>query len=303
MGREVKPLPLRSVPAVSTLYGATFKVLLPQLVHCIHCDCKFVYQQAVAGSGGAAVTARHPTDEGAKNAAEQQAWEEFRAQLNDPELCKAVPCRECFRYQPYMAKLVGRLRYRKRGLLAALTILAGAVTVGFGLFTATMFPEERTILLRAILCGIFICVVGLISLRRVNAIVAGYDPNLESPDKRRSIAERHSMALDTFDELQASRARRAYIKHVAAVENERQGVPSAEKREPLIIDWWVVPSIFMAGGTVTFRITEGEHVTVVVPEDTEPYAVLEACVDSDSVMPFQVRVVPMRVHPDELRLE
>jgi hypothetical protein len=201
-----------------------------------------------------------------------------------------------------MYKSVGRVRYRKLTLVAALTIFFGVFTAGCGLVTAVMFPEERALVLRAVPVGGVACVVGLVLLWRANVLIARYDPNSEQPDRRRSLAERHALALAAFDELQASRVRREYLTHLAALEMPRRSLREAEPKL-LVIDWWVVPSLFTAGGTFTFRVTEADHVTVVVPEDTEPYAVLDVRVDSESVVPFKIRVVPMHVHPDELRLE
>lgn len=288
---------------MSTQYTATYKVVLPQLVHCVHCDCKFVYEQTVIGSGVAATGLRYDTHEEAQEVADREARDHLNRQLNDPELCNAIPCRECFRYQPYMYKLVGRARYDGLGCLGYPLLILGLLVTTGSIGAATFLAAERPLLIGAAFGGAIAWIAGYFTLRHMNRLVARYDPNSEQLDERRRIAKSRALTLDAFDKLQASRARQAYIKHLGMLDTHRWQSPSAEKPEPLVIEWWVVPSMFMAGGTFTFRVTEYDHVTVTVPEDTEPNEVLKPYADSRSVVPFKVRVVPTRVHIDEQRLE
>jgi hypothetical protein len=54
---------------MSVQYTATVKVVLPQLVHCTYCDCKFIYELTVTGTG-CAETGLFTSDKAAKKAAE-----------------------------------------------------------------------------------------------------------------------------------------------------------------------------------------------------------------------------------------
>src|SRR5262245_37481460 len=112
-----------------TEYLATLEVKIPQLVNCVHCDGKFVYEMTVTGVGHDETGFLHGRAD-ARKAAEEQAEESVQRQLNKSELCEAVPCATCFRYQPYMAPVAASERYNDYGEPVVVIGFLAAALVG-----------------------------------------------------------------------------------------------------------------------------------------------------------------------------
>jgi hypothetical protein len=288
---------------MSVQYTATVKVVIPQLVHCVHCNCKFVYEMTVEGYE-TVETGLFTGDKAARAAAEKGARDHLDRQLDNPELCHAIPCRSCFRYQPYMYKMVGQSRYDDMGCLGyPLVVLGFLAAVGSGV-ACIFVKDDRPILIGVALVGLLVWLGGYLVLKRMHALVAEYDPNEHDLEGRKKRAAERALTLVAYDEMQAERVRKAYNEHREAPHTKpwQQGNPFADS-EGLVVEWWVEPSMFSNSGAISIRLDGNEHVTVLVPDDAKPGDLFHPRRDTPNVIPFQVRLVPIRVHPDEQRLE
>ena len=288
-------------------YTATLKVILPQLVHCVHCDCKYVYEMPITGIGCFEVT--HFTQyDSAPEAAENAARDNLNAQLNKRDLCNAIPCRNCFRYQPYMCKLVAQQKYAGLGCVVYPLIVLGFLAIlGAAIAWFTLTKRPPTLLWIGI-GGMSAWIVGYVMKRWWSRLVARYDPNSERLAERQKCAAKRTISLEDYDESQKTRVRSTYAEYVkiftvAARVTSRQQDSLEGLPEPLIIAWWVVPSLFLYGGTVSLDLSKDDSATVVLPEDAKPGCLLELATHTPLVLPFRVQILPMHVHPDEARLE
>jgi hypothetical protein len=288
-------------------YTATVKIVIPQLVHCVSCDCKFIYEMTVTGHGFAESSFFTSTT-AAREAAGQHARDSVEAQLNKRDLCKAVPCRNCFRYQPYMHKLVAQQKYDAVGCIVyPLIVLGFLATVGSIIAWFTLSKRPPTLLWIGI-GGLSAWIVGYVMLRWWRRLIARYDPNSERLAERQKCAAKQAISLEDYDESQKTRVRSAYAEYVqkftvAARVTSRQPDSIEGLPEPLILAWWVVPSLFLFGGTLSLDLSKDDNATVVIPEDAKPGCLLELATHTPLVLPFRVQVLPMHVHPDEARLE
>ncbi len=300
---------------MSTEYTATVKVVVPQLVHCVSCDFKSVYEQTVTG--------RHTVETGlltgdasAQAAAEQGARDYLMARLNDPELCNAIPCRNCYRYQPYMCKLVAQSRYNTVGcMFGYLPIVLGIlVALVFGVMTLFM-KDERLVSGITAGGGLVAVMVGWLVLRRIKRFVAAYDPNEHDFGKRKALAEQRALAPHVYDEMQTASLCDAYNERVSAQQSRpwaatapQQSRPWAKDAAPddpteLIVTWYAEPATFSTGGAVSIRLSATMHVTVLIPDTATPGDEFPVRADTPNVQPFKVRLLPIRVHPEEQRLD
>lgn len=304
---------------MSTEYTATVKAVVPQLIHCVSCNFKSVYEQTVTG--------RHTVESGfltseatAQATAEQGARDHLMARLNDPELCNAIPCRHCYRYQPYMHKLVAQSRYNTVGcMFGYLPLVLGVlVALVFGVLSLVMKDERRVsgIVAGGGLLGVL---AGCLVLRRVKSFVAAYDPNEHDLDKRKKLAEERALPPQTYDEMQTATVRDAYNAHVrahaarpwaggapAAARPPRPWARNAEQPDDpneLIVSWYVEPALFSTGGAISVSLSATSHATVLFPDTAQPGDTFPARADTPNVHPFKLRLLPIRVHPEEQRLE
>lgn len=81
----------------------------------------------------------------------------------------------------------------------------------------------------------------------------------------------------------------------------RDGNPFAEI-EPLVVVWWVRPTVFTNGGAFTIVLSQTQFVTFTVPEIARPGVVLDPSMCPPGVRPFKVCVRAFRVHPDEYQV-
>jgi hypothetical protein len=201
---------------------------------------------------------------------------------------RAVAARE--RYADYGCFVV------PLGLLAVAVACAAAI-VGF------QFPDTRSAAPRVGIGSVGAWLFGYGFLIMHRRRIVRYDPNDEPLSRREEYAAERAVRLADFDDAQALRVRREYKRHTKAVRNPRWAGKSFDVPEPLVVEWWFTPSMMLNGGSTTIELSESESVTVHVPEDTPPGELLDVHPSSRDVIPFQVRVIPMRVHPDEQRLE
>jgi hypothetical protein len=295
---------------MSVRYTAKVEAVIPQLVHCTYCDCKFIYEMTVTGYGfgdsGYKWTdaGTRKAEKQARKASEKNARKHLKRQLNRRGLCDAVPCAECYRYQPYMEQLLQGKQYTGMGCLAAIIFLM-AVTFVFG---GVKFLTESRAYSKMLGCFAMALVVGLVGfavLRLMYWMQSRYDPNEEEELASRSArADERTMSLEEYNKEQLRRVRSAYDNYTTATQDKpRRKGQRKENSESLILDWWVLPSAFLEETTLSIEVVEGEFATVVVPEDMEPGSVLEPEIDDTILVPFEVRIMAMYVHPDEAQEE
>jgi hypothetical protein len=200
-----------------------------------------------------------------------------------------------------MKPSVTQQRYCNHGCIPYLLMAVGFVA---GVLAAiAWFNMGRT---QYITIGISLgsLAIGFTLLKWVHRLEARHDPNAERLDERKKLATDRAMSLEDYDEIQQERAREVYEEYVKAskTRSSRREEPFAEP-EQLVIDWWVVPSLFLYGGTLTIKLSEKEHATVFLPEDEKPASVLDLATRTKNVLRFQVRVLAINTHPDEQRDE
>ncbi|MBN9122509.1 MAG: hypothetical protein J0I06_25750 [Planctomycetes bacterium] len=287
---------------MSTQYTATVEAKVPQLVHCTHCDFRFIYEMVVSGTGsGETGLFRNAAD--ARTAAKEKALARLSRRLNKPTLCEAIPCPKCYRYQSYMHRVAARERYTDYGCLALPFGVLCAAVVCVAAICWNRYPDTRSVAALAGVAAVAVWLAARSALTILRLRIEEYDPNTQELSGRERLADKRAVLLADFDAAQAKRVRREYKKYAEAVRTPRWGGSSFEVPEPLVADWWFTPSVMLNGGSVVIDLPGGESVTVHVPEDCLPGEVLDVHTSSREVLPFQVRVLAIRVHPDEQRLE
>lgn len=283
-------------------YTATVEVKLPQLVHCAHCDVKFVYEMKVTGVG-CDVTGLFQNETATRTSARELARASLKRQLNDLPLCEAVPCPKCFRYQPHMQRAAAREQFMDfRPLALPLSVLCTAF-IGVAIISALIYPdlESAALIAGAVSVGVWLLGSGVLAV--LNLRVTRYDPNTQELSQREWRAGKRAIPLDDFDAAQAKSLRKEYRKYADAVRVPKWGGSSFEVPDPLVVGWWFTSSIMLNGGSIVIDLLDGESVTVHVPEDCPPGEVLDIHPSSPNVLPFQIRVQALPTHPDEQRLE
>jgi hypothetical protein len=296
---------------MSMQYNATVKVQIPQLVHCVHCDCKYIYEMARTGQGSAQCGSDSRSQEAAKRAAERAALDHLDSKLQSAEACDPVPCRNCFCHQPYMRAVSAKKKYGEWGC-AAWALIVGGIGI-LAVCTTVWFksPRDRTVALGGALIGLGITVGGAGFLFIQRRLLATHDPDRAPEEERRRLARQRTMSLADFNEVQAMRIRTAYQEHVSAPPTRSwkgTGNPWAETAsksgpEPLVVGLWVEPALFIEGGVVPIKLSETDSVTLNVPPDAKPGEAYDVVVERGNPVPFKVRITPIRVHPGEMRLE
>jgi hypothetical protein len=304
-----------SVP-VGMEYTATLNIAVPQLVRCLHCDTEFIYMMKRSAQGSATSLLFIGMDS-ARSAAEDRARAKVEAELQNPEACDPVPCPKCFKYQSYMCGQVARTKYKDHGCFAYVVVgLGTALMIGAGVL-AYLLPDAERALTYVVLSGLLVLLAGCALAIRTMRLVAQYAPNERDLYNRKVIAGAWAKSLEEFDTNQARGLRDEYEKYtqtLARKQNRRQErnspgakqsrtSPAKRDDDKLIVTWWVVPSMFVNGGSITIPISESVQVVVEVPDTARPGDVFDLKHCPDDVIPFQVRVLPIYAHRDEQRLE
>ena len=312
---------------IRTTYSASISVALPHFVRCANCSCQYVYERTYTGIGQSE-TFYDIGGESRQREAGELARDALDTQLNDPELFDTVPCPQCLHYQPYMRARVCRERYA--GLLGCgvwSVGFIGLLALGFAViwYGAGGMSEEFRWLRGIGLVALFVATLFLVVHWW---LVKKYEPNLAAPEERETLARERACSPSEYDQKQVVRVREAYYKHLARqTENARNGrreragreeraadrpwekrseaESSRTPREPksLVVEWWLVPSVFFNSGTFVVPLSETESVAVEVTADAEPGDVFDVKAMASNVTPFKVRLFAMRVHPDEYRTE
>lgn len=274
-------------------YKATIEVAIPCLVCCRNCDCQFVYESRYSGQGEAD-TLFSGSEQHTRKKAEKKARDDLNEMLSNFDLYEPVPCPKCFHYQPYMFPQVGYGRYDNLGCVTfAFQFLGFLVFVGaiiYGLITG--FPLLAYILGVGGAAGLLF---GWMLNRRRERLVAVYNPNEEMPlAERQKIADARAFLLAEYDAEQADRAGEEYAHY-------RTTNPGS--REPLVVAWWLPSAVFANGGTITIAIQRGPRFTANVPDTASLGDVIDTRAVGAGGTPLQLRLLEMRVHPDELRLD
>lgn len=281
---------------------STVEAKLPQLVHCVNCDCKFVYEMTVTGIG-CDTTGLFKDEDAARASARELAQASLCRRLKNAPLCEAIPCPKCYRYQPYMSGAAARERFIDlRGFALPLGILCTAVVcVAASSWFAYADLKSVAVIAGAVACGVWL--FGRAALALLQFRVNRYDPNTQELSGRERLAEKRSTPLEDFDADQAKNVRKEYRKYADAVRVPKWGATSFVVPDPLVVGWWFTSSVMLNGGYVVIDLPDGDSVTVHVPEDCPPGEVLDIHPSSSDVLPFQIRVQALPTHPDEQRLE
>lgn len=288
---------------MSMIYTATVQVTLPHLVRCAHCGTEYVYERQLTGAGSCE-SSLFTSEATAKKTAEEAARAELDRRAGKIDGFDPVPCRHCHRYQPYMHEKIATKRFEALKTTANVCIAIGifATFAGFIAWNAVAKADQWIAILIGV-GGLALTSAG-IALRSTTAKkIREYDPNEERLGERKRLAAERATLRENYEEVQAIRVREIYKAYQNARSSTRWRGGKQEDMEPLIVGWWVSPALFINGGVIAIQIAENATVMAAVPPDTEHGSVLDAEPDSPTIEQFQVRVLAMRVHPDEYRLE
>lgn len=297
---------------MSMQYNATVKVLIPQLVHCVHCDAKYIYEMERTGHGCATCGFDERSQAHAKRQAEEAALNSLDAKLNNPEACDPIPCNKCYRHQPYMRAESARRKYDGWGCAAWFIIAGGICALALGAVVWNTSPKDREVAQWATIIGAAVAVGGIGFFFLQRHLRRTHNPDHASQLSRRKTASERTMTLVEYNEVQMMRIRRTYSEYVASnqarpwADKPSQDNPfTNEQSEPegLIVGLWVEQTMFLDGGLIPIKLSDTEGVAVVIPPDAKPGGVYGVVVERGNPMKFQVRITPIRLHPDEMRLD
>jgi hypothetical protein len=281
----------------TTEFQATIEGTVPQLVQCVHCNERYIYEMRRTGSG----SAESVSEKWAQQRAEGLARKRLEAKLG-PDACDPVPCRRCLRYQPYMRAVAARRKYGVWGRLAWAVIVPAGLVAVMAVAVTVGHPGERSVAI-----GVGLVALGALAsagalLVRVRRLMATYEPDREPEHVRRPLSAR-GMTVADYNERQAVRVREAYRERDEPLMTRflKHGRLPAEG--PLVIGLWVEPSLFTNGGVVPIVLSDTDEVAVSVPVGANPGETYDVAVVRGRPVPFKVRITPIRVHPAEVRLE
>lgn len=143
--------------------------------------------------------------------------------------------------------------------------------------------------------GLVAIALGGFGIARIRRAIATFDPDTEPEGDRRHKANRRTLTPHEYEQQQLERARRVYAE---TDPNLLATDPFAEAK-PLVLLWWVRPTVFTNGGAVTITLSETQFITFTVPEMARPGVVLEPSMCPPGVRPFNMCVCAFRVHPDD----
>ncbi|MBM3979990.1 MAG: hypothetical protein FJ304_06845 [Planctomycetes bacterium] len=280
------------MPIAHTTYTAKIELAVPCLVHCKNCDCRFVYERQFSGAGRAD-TLWSGSDDRTRQTAEAQARDDLVEMLSHIDIYDPVPCPQCFHYQPYMFAQVGYGRYDNLGCVCYPLIVLGVLLV-VGAIGYAVLGSAATVAYVLATSGVVSWLVGWALLQRLHRLVKAYDPNEERPlDERKHIAGARAIVLADYDARQARRVSEAY----------RARGPDHGDREGFVTEWWLPSAVFLNGGIFTVAFSDSELFTVRVSDEAEQGDVVDARPTNPRTGPFRLRLLEMRVHPEEMRLD
>jgi hypothetical protein len=213
----------------------------------------------------------------------------------------------------------------KRDAGCAYIVLGVMILIGAGIF-AYFLPQARLVLLCVCGGGVAMSLLGGLLMRRAARLAATFEPNEHDLEKRKRKAGKRAKSLEEHDAIQSEQVGREYRRYAKYMRKKsRRGEDQQEPPEEntpvvkkpwesvepekeqddgsLVVTWWATPSLFLNGGTIQIALPDASPVTVEVPENAKPGILLALRQPPPGVIPFKVRVIPTRVHPDEQRLE
>lgn len=288
---------------MSMLYTATVKVLIPQIVRCAHCDESFIYEMTRTGTGQATCGTDKRSQAHAKTVAERVARKNLEAEFERNGPCDPVPCRKCFRHQPYMAAEAAKRHYRHNRVAAWVATGLGVGMVALGAFIYATGRENETSGLFIGGVGAVFALLGIVFAALHKPLVANYDPDKAPLLERKRIARERAMTPSQFRDIQMMRLRDAYDAYQNTFPASRWRAGKEVEITALATTLWVEERSFTYGERVTIKLSAADAVAVVIPEDANPGDECAVEVLSGTPVPFKVRVQPIGIHPDEPRDE
>jgi hypothetical protein len=277
--------------SIYLVHTARVQALVPQLVRCVHCDTEYVYEMKRVGRG-TAESDLFFGKESARKTAEETARQLLAAKLQDPEACDPVPCPACFLFQPYMRTVSAYKKYGQALAFLGTMIFLGGAVLATAIALLLFGPGEEDVYWFGG-GGLCILLPSVGFLRFTYWLIAKHDPNNLPIEKREDLAAKRAIPRALFEDKQRIRVQEAYTKYASQLKRGRARA----------IELWLVPSAFLNGSTISFELSETEEIELVVPPETEPGTVLTTRGTRGFPPPVEVRVLAIRVHPDEMRLE
>lgn len=171
-------------------HSASIEKTVMRRVVCEECDCEFVYEMTITGSGqsNSSIFSHGTAPKEAKKQAKKQFQEEMKYG------CKALPCPECAHFQDHM---ISQAKWDKTSNLFTLGGVGGAVIALVGLFflgsTATK-PFGLPVLVIGVLAGAAVCGAAAF-------IHSSYDPNKLPEKERFKLAEDNTIPRSEFEDI------------------------------------------------------------------------------------------------------
>jgi hypothetical protein len=230
--------------------------------------------------------------------AKESAASNLLAQINDIRGHAPVPCMKCARYQRYMFREAGEKRYgrlRLNGLpLSTLGCLIFVISMVFYL----KVDKGRAVCAAIAIVSFILALVGVGMAVISRQLIQAYNPNEQEPEQARAkLARDLTMSPAAFDVQQTDYAQRLYAEYCR--DAKANGHWPAKKSEQLAIVWWVAPTIYTAGGTFSFRLTDQLQITVDVPQGYQSGDLLAPRRAGPQPGPVWILLRLIRVHPSD----
>lgn len=191
-------------------HSASMEATVMRLVICEECDCEFVYELTVSGSGQANSSIFYSGS--APKKARQQAKDEFREQMKYG--CRAVPCPECAHYQEHMIR---QAKWDKAGHLISWGGVAGLVILVLGVFCLLSKPMKEfgvPVLVLGALVGGGLCGVGAY-------LHSTFNPNDLPEEERFDRVEDNSIPRAEFESIFREKSAAEYEKTCKKIDQGR----------------------------------------------------------------------------------
>jgi hypothetical protein len=207
-----------------------------------------------------------------------------------------------------MCELMGQRKYEGWRYLGYFLIAGGIIAALIAGVIWTDLKTAHDTKVWTLLGGLAAVVVGTATVFVERWFRGRYDPNNRRlADRKRRAADR-SISLEDYDALQHIRLRTTYLKyveeHVAESKKVQKRTGDADEKDGSpVIAWWVLSSVFLYGGTISFKLSDDDQATLVIPEDAKQGSILDLATHTPGVLSFRVCVYAINVHADETRME
>lgn len=274
---------------VITTYSARTDIHIPHLVRCVNCECRYIYDRHFEGRA---------EGRSSPERAEEKAREDLAEMLSHFDICDPVPCPQCFRYQSYMFSQVGYGAYDNMGCVSFLLDGLG-ISALLGAAGYAAFVSASGVAVGLAAGGGLALLIGVLIERRRGQLVKLYNPHEEDTlDKRKHVADARAILVPEYDTRQTTRVNDEYRRHREKAERNSRGEP-----KQFVAEWYLDPPVFIHGGAFSIALPGHKAITVQVPENTELGHVFDVRPTREAnpfgVRVSRVRVLAMRIHPDE----